>query len=230
MLGLPDLYDTTYRSTGVGQWCVMGTGSWNDGGRTPGHLCAWAKARLGWIAPAVVTGAQVLQLQPIEQDKGGVYRLWTGGAVGSDYLLIEARQATGFDHALPGAGLLIWRIDEVQRDNTRPGAYLVELEQADGRHDLEPHAEHRCRRHDLYVGSADPLIARQPVESPRTHRQVKARGDLTLEIVHRQVAGAERVAELRVHQHAHRPPPFRCPMYLGHHGAPVAYSIGDGRN
>ncbi len=46
MLGLPDLYDTSYRSSGVGQWCVMGTGSWNKGGLTPGHFCAWAKARL----------------------------------------------------------------------------------------------------------------------------------------------------------------------------------------
>jgi len=172
MLGLPDLYDTTYRSTGVGQWCVMGTGSWNDGGRTPGHLCAWAKARLGWIAPAVVTGAQVLQLQPIEQDKGGVYRLWTGGAVGSDYLLIEARQAAGFDHALPGAGLLIWRIDEAQRDNTHPGAYLVGLEQADGRHDLEL-GRNSGDAGDPYPGSTQALrydAATAPNFDPQRHR------------------------------------------------------------
>jgi len=135
MLGLPDLYDTTYRSTGVGQWCAMGTGSWNGGGRTPGHFCAWVKARLGWIAPSNATGAAALQL--VAHDRSAVHRLWTGGVVANDYLLIEARQRTGFDSALPGSGLLIWRIDETQRDNTRPGAYLVGLEQADGRHDLE---------------------------------------------------------------------------------------------
>jgi len=135
MLGLPDLYDTTYRSTGVGQWCAMGMGSWNGGGRTPSHFCAWAKARLGWTDPSIVTGATTLQL--VAHDKDGVHRLWTGGTVGNDYLLIESRQLTGFDGALPGGGLLIWRINETQRDNTRPGAYLVGLEQADGRHDLE---------------------------------------------------------------------------------------------
>jgi len=58
-------------------------------------------------------------------------------ATGSEYSLVEARQLVGFDSALPGAGLLVWRIDEAQPDNTRPGHYLVGLEQADGRHDLE---------------------------------------------------------------------------------------------
>ncbi len=137
MLGLPDLYDTTYRSAGVGKWCAMGTGSWNDGGRTPSHLCAWAKERLGWLIPIVTAGAQTLRIEPAALAKGKVYRLWTANASGSDYLLLEARQAIGFDRALPGTGLLVWRIDETRSDNAYPGAYLVGLEQADGRHDLE---------------------------------------------------------------------------------------------
>lgn len=137
MLGLPDLYDTSYRSSGVGQWCVMGTGSWNNGGLSPGHFCAWAKVRLGWVTPAVVMATQTLRMEPVERQQATVYRLWTGGVVGSEYFLVEARQPVGFDTALPGAGLLVWRIDEAQPDNTRPGRYLVGLEQADGRHDLE---------------------------------------------------------------------------------------------
>jgi len=137
MLGLPDLYDTTYRSSGVGQWCVMGTGNWNDGGQAPAHFCAWAKARLGWLTPTVVTEALSLRLEPIAGDATGVYRLWTGGTAGDEYYLIENRRLVGFDRSLPGDGLLVWRVDEAQDDNARPGRYLVGLEQADGRHDLE---------------------------------------------------------------------------------------------
>jgi len=137
MLGLPDLYDTSYRSSGVGQWCVMGTGSWNKRGLTPSHFCAWAKARLGWVSPTVVTTTQTLRLEPVARPKTNVYRVRMRTATGSEYSLVEARQLVGFDSALPGAGLLVWRIDEAQPDNTRPGHYLVGLEQADGRHDLE---------------------------------------------------------------------------------------------
>jgi len=137
MLGLPDLYDTSYKSEGVGAWCVMGGGSWNDGGLTPAHFCAWSKARLGWIQPQIVNGAQSLSLNAIEQDRQAIYRLWTNGQTGDEYFLLENRELTGFDAKLPGAGLLIWHIDDARQDNTNPKDYWVGLEEADGNLDLE---------------------------------------------------------------------------------------------
>jgi immune inhibitor A len=137
MLGLPDLYDTTYASEGVGVWCVMGAGSWNDNGLTPGHFCAWSKARLKWLTPSVVKTAKTLSLAPVERDKRAVYRLWTKGKSGSEYFLLENRQRSGFDAKLPGDGLLIWRIDDANHNNNHPGDYWVGLLQADGRRDLE---------------------------------------------------------------------------------------------
>ena len=137
MLGLPDLYDTSGRSIGVGRWCLMGSGSWNDGGRAPSQLCAWAKARLGWITPHVIGGPRALRIPSSLRDVQAIYRLWDGGAQGSEYYLIEARSREGFDRALPGSGLLVWRVDETRHDNDQVGAYLVGLEQADGRHHLE---------------------------------------------------------------------------------------------
>ena len=138
MLGLPDLYDTTNRSHGVGAWCVMGAGSWNDDGLTPAHFCAWAKVRLGWLRPKVVRAADSLMLDPVEAPhKGDVHRLWTGGGVHQEYFLLENRQLIGFDRKLPGSGLLIWHIDEAQDSNNNPGAYLVALAQADGEFHLE---------------------------------------------------------------------------------------------
>jgi hypothetical protein len=53
VLGLPDLYDTSYATDGVGQWSLMAAGSWNGpgmDGSVPAPLLAWEKARLGWIS------------------------------------------------------------------------------------------------------------------------------------------------------------------------------------
>jgi immune inhibitor A len=137
MLGLPDLYDTTDLSHGVGDWCVMGRGSWNNFGLTPGHMCTWSKAQLGWLQPNPVSAAQALTLPGMEQDAGASFRVWTGGQGGSEYFLLENRLHVGFDAFLPGQGLLIWHIDETRPNNDAPGPYRVAVEQADGDGDLE---------------------------------------------------------------------------------------------
>ncbi len=154
MLGLPDLYDTTYESEGVGIWCVMGAGSWLDGGTTPGHFCLWSKARLGWIDPTVVTEGQSLQLNPIEEDRRAGYRLWTRGEQRSEYFLIENRQPAGFDSELPSGGLLIYHINDSEHNNDHPGRYWVGVMQADGRNDLE-FGRNRGDVGDPYPGSAN---------------------------------------------------------------------------
>lgn len=154
MLGLPDLYDTTYHSEGVGVWCVMGGGSWNNGGLTPGHFCVWSKARLGWITPIVVKGARTLTIPSIEQKKDAAYRLWTKGKAGSEFFLIENRQPIGFDAKLPAGGLLIWHIDDSEHNNNHPGDYWVGLAQADGKRDLELN-RNPGDRGDPYPGSSN---------------------------------------------------------------------------
>ncbi len=45
-LGLPDLYDTDYSSSGLGQWSLMAGGSWNSGGRKPAFLMHGVKKNL----------------------------------------------------------------------------------------------------------------------------------------------------------------------------------------
>ena len=47
LFGFPDLYDTDYTSEGVGNWCLMGGGSWNGGGDIPAHPSAWCKVEPG---------------------------------------------------------------------------------------------------------------------------------------------------------------------------------------
>jgi M6 family metalloprotease-like protein len=117
-LGLPDLYDTDYTSEGVGNWSLMAGGSWNyvtlDGDR-PAHLDAWCKYALGWVTPTIVSSVQdnITIAQASENDD--VYQFLAGRPnAGGEYFLVENRQRTtgSFDSALPGAGLLIWHIDE----------------------------------------------------------------------------------------------------------------------
>ncbi len=150
-LGLPDLYDTDNSSMGVGDWSLMAGGSWgkvSKPGDRPSHLDAWSKYKLGWVTPTQVT--RTLIDQPITQVETtpDIYQLLAGGpSIGGEYFLIENRQKVGFDEGLPGAGLLIWHIDENKNDNNYecyPGGppcvtnhYHVALVQADNLWDLE---------------------------------------------------------------------------------------------
>jgi immune inhibitor A len=48
----PDLYDAGPRNStitqGVGDWCLMAGGSWNNGGNTPAYPSAWCRHGQGW--------------------------------------------------------------------------------------------------------------------------------------------------------------------------------------
>jgi len=151
-LGLPDLYDTDPNngtSSGVGEWCLMGTGCWLSyavpWGNSPAHLCAWCKERLGWIAPMVIqsdtNGVYVLRIE----DNPYALKVWTDGDPGQEYFLVSNRQNYGYDSTLvsvgggTASGLLIWHIDTlvisqnlysntVNADETHKG---VDLECAD---------------------------------------------------------------------------------------------------
>lgn len=136
-LGLPDLYDTTYRSHGIGDWCLMAGGSWGNGGDRPTRMSCWCLQKLGWITPKVIKGKKSLKLKSLEASKAQCYRAWNGGAAAPEYFLLENREASGLDAAVPGSGLTLWHIDERQSNNDNPLAYLVALVQADGKKDLE---------------------------------------------------------------------------------------------
>ena len=165
-LGLPDLYDTDDSSSGIGNWSLMGFGSWNyvnRRGDCPAHMDAWCKYKLQWVTPTRVSGT--LTNEPITQaaTNADVYQMLNGSpSTGGEYFLIENRQKIGFDQGLPGAGLLIWHIDESISNNTNewyPGCstctshYHVSLEEADNLWNLEKN-ENRGDTGDPYPGLA----------------------------------------------------------------------------
>jgi immune inhibitor A len=140
LMGWPDLYDTDYSSAGTGNWDLMAGGSWNGGGDKPAHPTAWCKARAGWINPTVVwNSAQSVTIPPFDTN-AVAYKLPVGSASSSEYFLLSNRQQKGFDAAIPGHGLLIEHVDDNQQNNTNENHYLVDIEQADGKRDLNLNA------------------------------------------------------------------------------------------
>jgi immune inhibitor A len=145
IFGLPDLYDYDYDSRGVGKWSLMAGGSWNGAGNYPAHMDAYSKVKSGFVTPQVPATNQTGVLFPRVMDNPHIYKVWTNGTQGLQYFLVENRQRVGFDYYLPGAGILIYHVDEAQSNNnhqwypgyTQYGHYLVAVEQSDGLWELE---------------------------------------------------------------------------------------------
>ena len=164
LFGIPDLYDRGYQSSGLGAWSMMAGGSWGDGGRSPAHFDAWSKLQMGVTDPQNVNeNLYNIEIPAIESEDAS-YIIWQDGDPGNEYFLIENRQQIGFDTSIPGAGLIIYHIDDAARQtqndrewfpgNEDNGHYLVALEQADGNWDLEQD-ENRGDEGDPFPGSTD---------------------------------------------------------------------------
>jgi M6 family metalloprotease-like protein len=149
VLGLPDLYDTDYSSLGLGYWSLMSFGMWNGPmmmGGSPSHLDAWSRIEATFIAPDnVFQDMPGFLIGPVELSPQ-IWRMWTNGAYGNEYFLVENRQLIGFDSFLPGSELLVYHIDDnvnTWNNNewypgyTAFGHYRIALEQADGLWHLE---------------------------------------------------------------------------------------------
>jgi len=139
--GLPDLYDTQEfngQSEGIGNWGLMGAGSWggdNKHPEKPAHMAAWEKEFLGWVKPTEVKSDVDVVLRPVELQPD-VFKVRISE---DEYYLLEYRRQTGFDISLTGSGLLIWRINEpgvlaglgnntVNGDQNHKGVGLIEAD------------------------------------------------------------------------------------------------------
>lgn len=137
LFGFPDLYDTDYTSEGVGAWCLMAGGSWNNNGDTPAHPCAWCKVQQSWVTTVKQsTNKAGVLIEDVKTGKS-VYRLWKDGGPGNEYFLLENRMKKNYDKYLPGEGLLIYHIDDAISDNSNELHYKVAVVQADGLKQLE---------------------------------------------------------------------------------------------
>ena len=142
-LGLPDLYDTDYTSTGSGAFSLMAGGTWGTTGNSPWHpstMIGWCKNQLGWVE--VITIDENQNNVEIEQSYSSnqIIRV-NHPSVPEEYWLIENRQKIGSDTLLPEPGLAIWHINDDIAQGWAPNNdepyYGVGLEQADGMFALE---------------------------------------------------------------------------------------------
>jgi immune inhibitor A len=132
----PDLYDTDYTSSGTGSWDLMAGGSWNNGGITPAHPTCWCKYKAGWINPVTILNAkQSVTILPYSKNSQA-YKLPVGSSGSKEYFLITNRKKSNFDAHLSGEGMIIEHVDENQSNNTDETHYLVDIEQCDGKLDL----------------------------------------------------------------------------------------------
>jgi immune inhibitor A len=117
LVGLPDLYDYSRYTWGIGYWGLMCYGAWGAGGNTPwspSHMEAWSKVEAGFVQPTVITqNTYDLRIPPVETNQA-VYKVWRGGRDTDTCFYLENRQQQGFDSPLPGPGLLIFHIDPAQ--------------------------------------------------------------------------------------------------------------------
>jgi immune inhibitor A len=140
LLGLPDLYDVTLRTFGLGVWSLMSYGSWGGGdGSRPVGLDSWSKMKLGFIDPVVLGENDPNCVLQCIEDGPHALILWNDGLPGPQYFMVENRRAKAYDSYLSlfGEGLLVYHVDERVSDNSGEGRHLISLEQADGRFDLE---------------------------------------------------------------------------------------------
>lgn len=112
VLGLPDFYDANYEEDGEcvtpDTWSIMAGGADLNYGRTPCGFSLFERYALGFATPQVIDAAGSYSLEALHSSNTG-YRLNT--QVNKEFFLIENRQKTKWDAALPGHGMLIFRVD-----------------------------------------------------------------------------------------------------------------------
>jgi M6 family metalloprotease-like protein len=154
LFGLPDLYDTDYSSSGIGDWSLMAGGSWNGSGQSPADYDAWCKYDVGFLDAIDIDSNEIGHVFPPVVTSGHVVKLWPPGLPdGVEYFLVENRTREGFDSQLPGEGLLIYHIDENKSGNSDEDShYKVAIMQADGKMNLENN-QNQGDPGDVYPGS-----------------------------------------------------------------------------
>jgi len=109
---LPDFYDYTDRSLGIGVYGLMGLG--NLDGTNGHHFTAWSKIKLGWIDPTIITrdGSYIVN----DSETNPEAYILKDSHSDKEYFIIENRyRGTTYDNMtspLPDEGIMIYHVDE----------------------------------------------------------------------------------------------------------------------
>ena len=137
VLGLPDLYSTTYNNAFTPfTWDILDHGSYNNNSRTPPNYSSYERFALDWINPEILYKGEEILLYPLDETNEAFIVLTDND---NEYFLFENRQQNGFDEFIPGHGMLIWHVDFDMRKwmnntvNNTASHQNVDLIEADNR-------------------------------------------------------------------------------------------------
>jgi M6 family metalloprotease-like protein len=176
ILRLPDLYDTTFASEGIGNFSLMAGGNWafktTDPyqGQSPVHPDAWCKLHSGWVDPVIDSIGPITLLAAGGSGvnaTNAVYMQTTSDP--NQYFLFENRGQYGYDAGLSGltpgitgitgtpGGIAVWNVDETVRanasnpwaPNNTPDHKFIDLEEADNVSTMDT-GTNRGESNDLY--------------------------------------------------------------------------------
>jgi M6 family metalloprotease-like protein len=169
ILALPDLYDVSGSTEGIGEYGLMGSGNYTTG-NSPSRYDPWSLQQMGWttIAPLTTTGTYTVGPVPTADT---VFLVTVQGTNSrNEYFLIENRQEVQSDSAMLrihcgsvpgcGGGILIYHIDGLKAcminvcgNNVNSGlVHGVEVKEADGLRNLW-NGDNRGDGGDLYPGT-----------------------------------------------------------------------------
>lgn len=122
VMGLPDLYDTSYGDNynnclTPADWNIMDGGSYNGDGHCPPNYDPWEKDFFGWLTPINLGNeGQNVTLYANGTENQQTYQInasgtYVGPTTSGLRYYIENRQAVGWDEPLTGHGLLIWKVN-----------------------------------------------------------------------------------------------------------------------
>ncbi|MEO8295831.1 MAG: M6 family metalloprotease domain-containing protein, partial [Gemmatimonadota bacterium] len=162
--GLPDLYDTSGNTEGIGEWGIMGSGNYARP-YSPSSYDAWALTQMGWVTVDTLGTSQTVSLEPVQTSDTVFY---VGIPTSDEFFLLENRDSLLNDTAMMNVafsrkkspGLLIWHIDQSVVDGGLPSNSVnagfvqgVALMQADGLNNLRASPFNRGDAGDSYPGT-----------------------------------------------------------------------------
>lgn len=138
-LGLPDFYQTSgtaHNKDNFGDYDLMHSGCYNDGGWCPVNYTAHEKEYLGWTEAEELTAPASVSGMDAAANGGKAYKIRNNAkeATANEYYLLENRKKEGWDTHIPGGGLIIthydydqtaWFYNEVNNTSSHQRAVII---------------------------------------------------------------------------------------------------------